>query len=253
MSARRFFVEGLRAAGSVVDITGGDARKIVAVLRLRAGDRIELVDSGGTLFDAALSIDDGRVQATLTAVLPAEPASNAKPLRVDVAQALPKGQKMDFVVEKTAELGVETIVPFSSERSIAAGVGSAKLERWRRLAKTASQQSGRRTVARIEDPVAFDRLLERFSAYDVVLFPWELAPRVPLRDRLPLLLQSACTALVVVGPEGGFSHDEAGTAVARGAEMLWLGPRILRTETAAMALLAIIGAFADTEVRVSSS
>ncbi|MBV8148523.1 MAG: 16S rRNA (uracil(1498)-N(3))-methyltransferase [Candidatus Eremiobacteraeota bacterium] len=244
MSARRFFVEGLRAPGSVIDITGGDARKIVAVLRLGAGDRVELIDSGGTLFDAVLSVDDGRVCATLTTVLPAEPEANANPLRVDVAQAMPKGRKMDFVVEKTTELGVGTIVPFSSERSIAGDPSGTKLERWRRLSKTASQQSGRRSVARVEDPIAFDRLLERFSTYDVVLFPWELAPHVPLRDRLPLLLESAHTALVVIGPEGGFSHDEAGAAVERGAEMLWLGPRILRTETAAMALLAIIGAFA---------
>ncbi|MBV8374983.1 MAG: hypothetical protein JO302_05695, partial [Candidatus Eremiobacteraeota bacterium] len=66
MSARRFFVEGLRAPGSVIDITGGDARKIVTVLRLGAGDRVELIDSGGTLFDAVLSVDDGRVCATLT-------------------------------------------------------------------------------------------------------------------------------------------------------------------------------------------
>jgi 16S rRNA (uracil1498-N3)-methyltransferase len=252
MPARRFFVEGLRAPGSVVDITGGDARKIVSVLRLRTGDWIELVDSGGTLFDAVLSVEDGRLSATLG---PASPQSHpdAKPVSVDVAQALPKGQKMDFVIEKTTELGVDAIVPFSSERSIASDVGGAKLERWRRLAKTASQQSGRRGVARVEDPVTFDGLLERFATYDVVLFPWELAPHVRLRDRLPILLERARTVLLVIGPEGGFSHDEAAAAVERGAEMLWLGPRILRTETAAMALLAIVGTFADTEVRVSSS
>jgi 16S rRNA (uracil1498-N3)-methyltransferase len=241
--ARRFFVEGLRTPGSVVDITGRDARKIVSVLRLRAGDRIELVDSGGTLFDAQLSLEDGRVSATLTAALPDEPEYSVEPLRVDVAQAVPKGHKMDFVVEKAAELGVNTIVPFSSERT-SAGASDAKLERWRRLAKTASQQSGRRSVARVEDPVAFARLLERFASYDLVLFSWELAARVALRDRLPALLESTRRVLIVIGPEGGFSHEEAEAALADGAEMLWLGPRILRTETAALALLAIIGAFA---------
>jgi 16S rRNA (uracil1498-N3)-methyltransferase len=244
MPARRFFVEGLRAPGSCVDITGADARKIVSVLRLGAGDRIELVDSGGTLFDAVLSVEDGRVRATLTAPAPVEADTTALLVRIDVAQAIPKGQKMDFVVEKTTELGVEAIVPFWSERSVAGNAGPTKIERWRRLAKSASQQSGRRSIARVEDPIAFDRLLERFATYDVVLFPWELAPHIPLRERLPPLLENARSALAVVGPEGGFSHDEAGEAVAHGAEMLWLGPRILRTETAAMVLLAIMGAFA---------
>jgi 16S rRNA (uracil1498-N3)-methyltransferase len=244
VSARRFFVEGLRAPGSVVDITGGDARKIVSVLRLGTGDRIELVDSGGTLFDAVLSFNNGRVSATLIGTLLDEPELSEKPLRVDVAQALPKGQKMDFVIEKTAELGAEAIVPFYSERTIAANVSGAKLERWRRLAKMASQQSGRRSVARVEDPVLFAQLLEHFRNYDLVLFPWELAAHVVLRDRLPALLERGRHVLIVVGPEGGFSHEEAEAALARGAEMLWLGPRILRTETAAMAVLAIVGAFA---------
>jgi 16S rRNA (uracil1498-N3)-methyltransferase len=241
--ARRFFVEGLRTPGSVVAITGADARKIVSVLRLVAGDRIELVDSSGTLFDAELSLEDGRVSATLTTILPDEPEC-AELLRVDVAQALPKGHKMDFVVEKTTELGVDAILPFSSERTVTGGASDAKLDRWRRLAKTASQQSGRRSVTRVETPVAFARLLERFANYDLVLFPWELAARVALRDRLPALLERARRTLIVIGPEGGFSHEEAEAALAHGAEMLWLGPRILRTETAAMALLAIVGAFA---------
>lgn len=225
----------------MVEISGSDARKIVTVLRLRDGARIEIVDSAGALFEGEIVLDGDRVRAALRSS-----DDNAAPeerLRVDVAQALPKGQKMDFVVEKATELGATAILPFSSERSLAADVGAAKIERWRRLAKTASQQSGRRSVAHVDDPLTFERLLERFASYDVVLFPWELAPQLALRERLPPLLDGARRVLVVIGPEGGFSHDEAAAAIARGAELLWLGPRILRTETAAMALLAIVGAF----------
>jgi 16S rRNA (uracil1498-N3)-methyltransferase len=241
MPARRFFVEGVRVPGDLVEISGSDARKIATVLRLRDGARIEIVDSTGTLFEGDVVLDGDRVRTALrSSVADAAPEER---LRVAVAQALPKGQKMDFVVEKATELGAAAIVPFSSERSLAADVGAAKIERWRRLARTASQQSGRRSVAHVDDPLTFERLLERFASYDVVLFPWELAPQVALRERLPALLERARSALIVVGPEGGFSHDESTAATARGAELLWLGPRILRTETAAMALLAIVGAF----------
>ncbi len=100
-------------------------------------------------------------------------------------------------------------------------------------------------MPRIDGVATFDRILDAFADYDVALFAWELAPQVPVSDRLSQTLEGARTAIVAIGPEGGFCHAEAEAAVARGAHLLWLGPRILRTETAALATLAIIGAFAD--------
>jgi 16S rRNA (uracil1498-N3)-methyltransferase len=237
MPARRFFVEGVRTAGERVTIGGADARKIVAVLRLRDGDDVELVDSSGTRFDARLHVDGSEVSAAL---LTAHPIEGQVTRTVDVAQAIPKGQKMDFVVEKATELGARAVVPFYSERSVAHVPGTAKLERWRRLARTAAQQCGRSFVPEIPAALSFEELLERFGRYDVVLFPWELAQTEPLRETLPRLVDGATRVLVVVGPEGGFSYAEADAAVARGAHLLWLGTRILRTETAAMVLLAIL-------------
>ena len=237
MSARRFFVEGAHARGSRVIITGGDARKIVSVLRLRDGDRIEVVDSTGTAFDARLQVDGGLVEATLVDVLERAPDDRRS---IDVAQAVPKGTKMDFVVEKATELGAAAILPFYSERSVVRDAGAGKAERWRRVAKAAAQQSGRRNVPAVESPIEFASLVSRFRRYDLVLFPWELADRVPLREALPALLAGARRVLVVVGPEGGFSHTEADAATAAGGRTVWLGHRILRTETAAMVLLAIL-------------
>ncbi|HZY99533.1 MAG TPA: RsmE family RNA methyltransferase [Candidatus Baltobacteraceae bacterium] len=237
MPARRFFVEGVRAAGERIAIDGGDAHKIVAVLRLRDGDAIELVDSAGTQFDARVHLDGNEVSASL---LSAQPLETISARSIDVAQAIPKGQKMDFVVEKATELGAHAIIPFSSERSVAHALGTAKVDRWRRLARAAAQQCGRRFVPEVASLLSFDELLQRFGDYNAVLFPWELAPAEPPRGRLPKLLEAASSVLIVVGPEGGFSHAEAGAAEARGAHLLWLGARILRTETAAMVLLAIL-------------
>jgi 16S rRNA (uracil1498-N3)-methyltransferase len=147
---------------------------------------------------------------------------------------------MDLIVEKSTELGVAEIVPFYSERSVVHDLGNAKLDRWRRLAKTAAQQCGRERVPAVAEPIAFDALLERFERYDAVLFPWELAPRVPLPEALLAFLPQSGRLLIVVGPEGGFSHDEAEAASARGAQVVWLGANILRTETVALVLAGYI-------------
>ena len=148
---------------------------------------------------------------------------------------------MDVVVEKATELGASAILTFCSERTIARGVGDSKLERWRRIARGAAEQSGRTEIPAVRGAAdEFEALLARFSAYDRVLFAWESEERRPLRERLPSLLAGVRSVLVVIGPEGGFSHAEADAARARGAEVISLGERVLRTETAALVLLAIL-------------
>jgi 16S rRNA (uracil1498-N3)-methyltransferase len=242
-AARRFFVEGVRDAGSVVEIVGSDAHKIVRVLRLRKGERVEIVDSAGTAFTASIESIGNVVRVILFEIL-GERGADAAPV-LDLAQAVPKGRRMEFVVEKGTELGANAFLPFYSERSVGRAVGLEKLARWRRLARGAALQSGRRNVPQICAPVKFDALLERFKNYAGVLFAWELAPPVPLRERLLGALPAGGRVLIVVGPEGGFTHDEAERAVRHGAALLSLGRRILRTDTAALALLAVIGALAS--------
>jgi 16S rRNA (uracil1498-N3)-methyltransferase len=238
MPARRFFVRDAHHAGEVVAIHGSDAHKIVNVLRLRNGDLIEVVDSRGAVFAATLESKDGELHARLTQARDAPPEPSVV---IDVAQGIPKGQKMDFIVEKLGELGVRSLLPLRSERTIVTDVGPAKLERWRRLARSAAQQSGRTDLLNVTDPLPFAQLRLRFSEYDTVILPWEVAPGEPLRGVLPAIVDGARTILVVIGPEGGFSHAEAESAQAAGAHLISLGSRILRTETAALAVVAILG------------
>jgi 16S rRNA (uracil1498-N3)-methyltransferase len=241
MPARRFFVPGAHRVGSSVELAGSDAHKIAHVLRLRHGDALEIVDSAGTLFAAEVVEDSGRLYASLK--FGHEPEAHAT-LRVDVAQAVPKGAKMDYVVEKATELGAGAVIPFTSERSVVRHGGEQKLQRWRRLAEAAAQQSGRLDIPRVDPVRSFEDIVSTFGSYDAALFAWELAPHAPLLERLGSSLRDARTAIVVIGPEGGFSHAEADAAAESGAELLWLGPRILRAETAALALLAVIEAIA---------
>jgi 16S rRNA (uracil1498-N3)-methyltransferase len=236
MPARRFFVQNAHETGEVVAIHGSDAHKVTNVLRLRDGDLIEVVDSRGVIFAATLETHDGALAARLSA----PSAMPAPSVAIDVAQGIPKGQKMDFVVEKLSELGARTLIPLETERTIVHDVGPSKLERWQRLARSAAQQSGRTNVLVVEDPTPIVRLYGRFEAYDAVLFLWEVAAHQPLREALPSIVDHAKSLLVVVGPEGGFSHAESEAARASGAHLLSLGRRILRTETAALAAVAIL-------------
>ncbi|HEY4433524.1 MAG TPA: 16S rRNA (uracil(1498)-N(3))-methyltransferase [Candidatus Cybelea sp.] len=242
-AARRFFVEGANEIGGIVEIEGADAHKIEHVLRLKAGDEIVLIDSTARTFAATIREMARSVHAEISREI--EGAAPAAMLQIDVAQAVPKGQRMEFVVEKGTELGVETFVPFVCERSVRRDVSAEKLSRWRRIARTAAQQAGRKTIPQIADPLDFEGLLARFEEYDGVLFAWELATPAPLYERLREALPGRGRVLVVVGPEGGFTHAEAELAAGKDAALLWLGPRVLRTDTAALVLLAVIGSLAS--------
>jgi 16S rRNA (uracil1498-N3)-methyltransferase len=232
----RFFVEGVHVLGASVTFAADDARKIATVLRGRTGERVHVIDSAGSAFAASLAVGEGTVTATLDA--PIERGTRETSVRLTLAQAIPKGQKMDLIVEKATELGVAAIVPLRSERVVGERTGDHKVERWQRLAKTAAQQCGRNVIPAVAPIAGWDELLATFASYDRVYLPWELADVRPLRDTFDADAPAISSALFVVGPEGGFSAHEVERAAAAGAVVVSLGTRILRTETVALAVLA---------------
>lgn len=239
----RFFVEGVHAVGDLVAFAADDAHKLATVLRKRSGDRVQVIDSGGVAFGATVDVAvragrDVRVRAMLDERLDRGDVEAA--LRVTIAQAVPKGQKMDLVVEKATELGAHAIVPVRSARVVGHDTSAGKVERWRRIAKSAAQQSGRVRVPDVADVHDWQALLATFAEYDRVYVPWELAEPAPLRAVFERDLADAATVLVVIGPEGGFSADEVERARGAGATAISLGRRILRTETAALVVLAAL-------------
>ncbi len=205
---------------------------------------MEVVDSAAQAFHAVLRVESHGVSAKLRERIGqtvGEPA-----VRIAVAQAIPRGQKMDYIVEKLTELGVHTVMPFNSQRSVVTNVGENKVERWRRIAKTAAQQCGRRHVLSVAGPLRWKNLMDQFLGYDRTLLPWEVAAQTPLQRKLPRLLKDVSTVLIVIGPEGGFSHDEIDEAVKLGAKTISLGARIFRTETAALVLCSIVNYLTGT-------
>jgi 16S rRNA (uracil1498-N3)-methyltransferase len=224
--------------GARVAFAADDAHKLTSVLRKRSGDEVEVIDSAATAYVARLEVAGRDVFAELVSAIAVDDASTG--LQVTIAQALPKGAKMDFIVEKCTELGVAAIVPFVSARVIGAERSAAKLERWRRIAKSAAQQSGRTTIPPVHEPLSWAALTETFGDYDRVYVPWELAPPEPLRAIFDAQIPTARSVLVAIGPEGGFGADEVALATTAGATTVSLGKRILRTETAALVVLSML-------------
>ncbi len=236
MSAPRFFVDGVLSSGETVALRDADARKIAVVLRMRDGASIELIDSSGNAYAATIEVQRTNVSATLGAAL--EQAGEDECTLV-LAQGIPKGQKMDYVVEKATELGVARIVPLVTERSIA-DASPAKLERWRRLARTAAAQSGRVRPAEVEPALDWAEFCAQIPRFDCAIVPWERAERTPLRERLASLVAGARSIAIAIGPEGGFDERETELAAAAGATIVSLGARVLRTETAGLVVCSVV-------------
>jgi 16S rRNA (uracil1498-N3)-methyltransferase len=221
----------------VVELRGDDARKVRLVLRKRDGDEIEVIDSSGGAFVGALILAAHNVRARLTeAKGPVAPAA----LEIVLAQAVPKGAKMDFVVEKATELGIARLIPLLTERAAATYARAGKTERWRRLARSAAEQCGRRDIPLIDEPLDWKNFCDTLASFDCTLVLWELAERSALRETLPALLSGVRRIAVAIGPEGGFSHAEIEYATAAGAKTVSLGRRILRTETAGLVACSIL-------------
>jgi 16S rRNA (uracil1498-N3)-methyltransferase len=227
----RFFVSPETLRADRVTLTGAQARQIATVLRLRAGEEIALVADGA---EAVVALETVR-PASVTAVVRERGFTPAEPT-VALTLALPvlRGDHDEEVVEAVTQLGVSRIVPFTSARSVARSLSDAKRSRWERIAREAAETARRGRVPSIEPAVSWSALFTILAS--PVLVAWESERRTRLRDALP---QSARALPLVIGPEGGIAEDEIALARERGAVTVSLGARSLRSETAAIAAVAL--------------
>jgi len=202
------------------------------VRRLRPGDAVVLFDGRGTGFAGrVMEIDREAVKIHVGERLPDR--SGESPLAVDLAVAVLKAERIEWVIEKSTELGVSRIRPFSCERSLARP-SPARQARWSRVAASAAKQCGRTVVPAVEKAVGFEQLLTSISAELRLLFAENEAGKgLPIR-RLP-----PSSVAIAIGPEGGWTPAELEAAGGAGFETAGLGPRILRAETAAIAAVAL--------------
>jgi 16S rRNA (uracil1498-N3)-methyltransferase len=227
----RFFVSPETLRADRVTLTGAQARQIATVLRLRAGDEIALVADGA---EAIVALETVR-PASVTAVVRERGFTPAEPT-VALTLALPvlRGDHDEEIVEAVTQLGVSRIVPFTSARSVARSLSEAKRSRWERIAREAAETAWRGRIPSIDPTVSWSELFAVLPA--PVLVAWESERRMPLRDALP---PSVRALSLVIGPEGGIAEDEITLARERGAVTVSLGARNLRSETAAIAAVAL--------------
>ncbi|MHA6260368.1 16S rRNA (uracil(1498)-N(3))-methyltransferase [Sporosarcina sp. CAU 1771] len=238
---QRYFLEHSFDEDGNALITGEDNKHIQRVMRMAVNDKIFVVSDGEAFISVITEFlpDSTRVQSE-GEVLP----SNEMPVSVTIVSGLPKGDKLDLIVQKGTELGMHGLIPFKAERSIVKWDdkrGAKKIERLRKIAKEAAEQCHRTVIPHIEEPFTLKQLLAKAAAYDVLLFADEEDAKSEEPHRIGHRLKNVHpnqSVLVVFGPEGGLSRSEAGELSEAGFLPTSLGPRILRTETAPIYLLS---------------
>jgi 16S rRNA (uracil1498-N3)-methyltransferase len=232
----RVYIEGPLAAGSRSRLRGGAANHVIRVLRLRAGDALVVFDGTGGEYPA--TIDELGKDTVVVTLGEHRGLERESPLVITLAQGIARAERMDWVVQKATELGVARIVPLVTERSVVrldAQQAQTRLRHWRAVVIAACEQCGRNRLPEVAAPTSLADLLSAVPSGSVRLMP---SPGAALRARdLDPQTQSV---IVLVGPEGGFCESEQQAAERSGFRALTLGPRVLRTETAALATLVAL-------------
>jgi 16S rRNA (uracil1498-N3)-methyltransferase len=237
----RVHVPGPLIAGRRHTIDGDAANHIARVLRLRQGDPLTLFDGRGGEY--AARVEECRKGAVIVSVDEPSPVARESPLPIVLAQGISRGERMDWVVQKATELGVTRIVPVLTERSVVkldAKQAERKRLHWQAIAVAACEQSGRDRIPGVDAPLT----LTEFLGQDFLGESDTRATRVLLSPtgslRVADLLRTEAGLVVVIGPEGGLADAEQRAALAAGFDAVRLGPRVLRTETAAIAALTLL-------------
>lgn len=230
----RFFTDEIQPNTAVV--RGDDVKHIAKVLRLRAGDAVQLCDGRGSECDAVITGIAGDAVSFETGSW--RRAESEPSVSVTLFQCQPKAGKMETIIQKCVELGACGFVPVQSERCVVVlkPPYEGRIERWQRVSEEAAKQSRRGIIPKVALPIALDKL--DFSDFDTVLVAYENERTVSLKTALRA--QCGERIAIVIGPEGGFSEAEIEQLTKKGARSVSLGTRILRTETAGMAMTAQI-------------
>lgn len=222
-----------------VRLTGDQARQIVRVLRLAAGDRIVVLDGRGSEYEAA--IEQAASDSVSATILSQRPCPGEPVLPLTLYQALLKRDKFEWVLQKATEVGVTRIVPVVTRRSLVQDtrLKDSKAGRWEKILTEAAEQSRRGRVPELAAPMPWPQALADAARADLALVAWEEGAR-PLRDALTATAVPVQSLSLLIGPEGGLTADEIAQATRSGVQPVSLGPRILRTETAAVVAAALI-------------
>ncbi len=237
----KFFVNESCIDGDLVNIQGDDVKHIYKVLRLKSGDRVNINNCVGEEFLA--QIKDVSKTNVLCEIIKKTDINNESPVKIHLYQGLPKATKMDLIIQKATELGVMGITPIITERVIIKNELKEfkKIDRWNKIALEACKQSKRTIIPKVNEPVEFSVLLGEADSYDLIVVPYENKENFGIKAMIcKLKNKNIKNVAIVIGPEGGFEEEEIEKLSSLGSEIVTLGPRILRTETAGFVCASLL-------------
>ncbi len=237
----RFFIDAKAQKSDTVTLVGEDARHIALSLRMAKGDAVTVSGPDGVEYECVLT--DIHPESVVAEVVREKLNLTESPCEIRLYVGLPKGDKLDLIIQKATELGVAKIIPFSSERCVVkpdAGSADKKLQRRQRIAEEAAKQCGRGRIPEVVHPMRFADAVKDAAAADVPLFLYEGEGTESLYPVLKEKLRRGATVSVMTGAEGGFSPSEVEAAVSLGMKSCGIGRRILRCETAPLYVLSAV-------------
>lgn len=240
---QRFFVEPhqIDEAAHQIHIIGTDVNHISNVLRMKQGEEVWISDGGQKEYRCA--IEAFSADEVLLHIIYAQEPDYELPSRIYLFQGLPKADKMELIIQKAVELGAYEIIPVETKRCVVKLDGkkaAKKVERWQQIAESAAKQSKRMLVPEVRSVMTFKEALAYAKELDVLLIPYELAKGMKETKELIRSIEPGKSIGVFIGPEGGFEEQEVADAMEAGAKPITLGHRILRTETAGLAVLSVL-------------
>lgn len=238
----KFFVDESCIDGKLVNIQGDDVKHIYKVLRLKSMDKVNINNCMGEEFLA--QIKDISKTNVLCEIIEKIDINNESPVKIHLFQGLPKAAKMDFVIQKSTELGVSSITPIITDRVIIKNELKEykKIDRWNKIALEACKQCKRTIIPKVNEPIEFSTLLEQTNSYDLIVVPYENKENFGIKSMLRNLKgkEKIHNIAIVIGPEGGFEEQEIEKLIKLGSQIITLGPRILRTETAGFVCTSLL-------------
>ena len=241
---QRFFVEPYQVQEEEhrITLTGPDLNHMKNVLRMRIGEDVWISD--GSEKEYHCTIEEFQEDSAVLHILYAQESQYELPSRIYLFQGLPKGDKMELIIQKCVELGVHAVIPVAMKRCVVKlddKKAAAKIKRWQTISESAAKQSGRSVIPKIMDVMTFDNAIRYVCDNEMNgIIPYELAEGMEASRRAIESVKPGMKVAVFIGPEGGFDLSEVEKAVDAGMQSISLGRRILRTETAGLAIMSIL-------------
>lgn len=238
----RFYIEENQIGQDHIVVTGSDVNHIANVLRMQTGEWVVLCDAKGK--DYVCRIESCSKEEVLCHIEKVQDTVTELSGKIYLFQALPKQDKMEWIIQKAVELGVHQVIPVKTKRCVVKLSEEKKIQkkqkRWQEIAQAAAKQSDRGIIPEVKSPMTFAKALEYAKDLSYNLIPYELADGIEESRKIISEAATKDTIGIFIGPEGGFEEEEVKAAMEAGCKSITLGKRILRTETAGMTVMSIL-------------